>query len=238
MTVGPYTGFIHTQFLLTLRVFIVIKLVHKNPTVPSSWNLGFLRTTNVPLVRYHTTKLLWAVRLLTYVCEMPRSTFSVIPTAVTRVLTWLFSDSRGNDRNSISNNFNFLGWGETWVHLVSSSIWPIVPATDDDGGGGGVVCVCVCEREREAVSGMRFDWGNRSTRVTPAPVPLCLPQIPHDQTWDGTRAAAEMGSRQLTNWAVARLVHNLLLPHPFQFINVCHQFIWRCVICIVPSIAQ
>jgi hypothetical protein len=37
-----------------------------------------------------------------------------------------------------------------------------------------------------AVGGMRIGRGNRSTRRKPAPVP----QIPHDRTWDRTRAAA------------------------------------------------
>jgi hypothetical protein len=36
-----------------------------------------------------------------------------------------------------------------------------------------------------------------STRIKPAPVPLCPPQIPHDLTLDRTRAAA-VGSRRLT----------------------------------------
>jgi hypothetical protein len=39
------------------------------------------------------------------------------------------------------------------------------------------------------VGGMRIGRGNRSTRRKPAPVPLCAPQIPHDLTWDRTRAA-------------------------------------------------
>jgi hypothetical protein len=37
----------------------------------------------------------------------------------------------------------------------------------------------------------------------PAPVPLCPPQIPHDQTRARTRAAA-VGSQRLTAWAMAR----------------------------------
>jgi hypothetical protein len=54
-----------------------------------------------------------------------------------------------------------------------------------------------------AVGGMRIGRGNRSTRRKPAPVPLCPPQIPHNLTWDRTRAAA-VGSRRLTAWAMAR----------------------------------
>jgi hypothetical protein len=41
-----------------------------------------------------------------------------------------------------------------------------------------------------AVSGMRIGKGNRSTRRKPAPVPLSPPQIPHELTWNRTRAAA------------------------------------------------
>jgi hypothetical protein len=48
-----------------------------------------------------------------------------------------------------------------------------------------------------AVGGMRIGRGNGSTRRKPAPVPLGPPQIPHDLTWDRTRAAA-VGSQRLT----------------------------------------
>jgi hypothetical protein len=48
-----------------------------------------------------------------------------------------------------------------------------------------------------AVGGMRIGRRNRSTRRKPAPLPLCPPQIPHDLTWDRTRAAA-MKSQRLT----------------------------------------
>jgi hypothetical protein len=54
-----------------------------------------------------------------------------------------------------------------------------------------------------AVDGIRIGKGNRSTRRKPAPVPLCPPQIPHDLTWDRTRAAA-VGGQWLTAWAMAR----------------------------------
>jgi hypothetical protein len=54
-----------------------------------------------------------------------------------------------------------------------------------------------------AVGGMRIGRGNRSTRRKPAPVPLCPPQVPHDLTWDRTRAAA-VGSQRLTAWAMER----------------------------------
>jgi hypothetical protein len=58
---------------------------------------------------------------------------------------------------------------------------PIVPAPGDydDGEIGGMI-----------------GRGNRRTRRTPAPVPLCPPQTPH-AAWTRTRAAA-VGSQRLT----------------------------------------
>jgi hypothetical protein len=56
--------------------------------------------------------------------------------------------------------------------------------------------------ECRAIGGM-LGRGNQSTRRKPAPVPLCLPQIPHDLTRARTRAAA-MGTRRLTAWATGR----------------------------------
>jgi hypothetical protein len=54
-----------------------------------------------------------------------------------------------------------------------------------------------------ATGGMKIGRGNRSTRRKYAPVPLCPPQIPRDQTRDRIRAAA-VGSHRLTAWAMAR----------------------------------
>jgi hypothetical protein len=48
-----------------------------------------------------------------------------------------------------------------------------------------------------AVGGMIIGRGNRSTRIKPAPVPLCLPQIPYDLAWARNRASA-LGRRRLT----------------------------------------
>jgi hypothetical protein len=45
--------------------------------------------------------------------------------------------------------------------------------------------------------------GNHNARSKPVPVPLCPPEIPHEQTWARTRAT-EMGSRRLTAWAMAQ----------------------------------
>jgi hypothetical protein len=47
------------------------------------------------------------------------------------------------------------------------------------------------------IGGMKIGKGNRSTRRKPASAPLCPPQIPHDQTWARTWAAA-VGSQRLT----------------------------------------
>jgi hypothetical protein len=54
-----------------------------------------------------------------------------------------------------------------------------------------------------ALGGMRTDRRNRSTRRKPAPVPLCVPQIPHDLTWTRTRVA-RVGRRRLTAWRMDR----------------------------------
>jgi hypothetical protein len=80
--------------------------------------------------------------------------------------------------------FQFLGVGWDWVHLVRRPPFGLLyqPRMIDD--------------ERGVVGGMRIGRGNRSTWRKPAPVLLCPPQIPHDLTWDWTRAAA-VGSRQL-----------------------------------------
>jgi hypothetical protein len=54
-----------------------------------------------------------------------------------------------------------------------------------------------------AICGMKIGRRNQSTRRKPAPVPLRPPQIPHNLVRAGTRAAA-VGSRPLTDWAMAR----------------------------------
>jgi hypothetical protein len=51
--------------------------------------------------------------------------------------------------------------------------------------------------EYEAVSEVRIGRRNCGTEIKFSPLPPCSPQIPHDLTWDQTRAAA-IGSRQLT----------------------------------------
>jgi hypothetical protein len=93
---------------------------------------------------------------------------------------------------SVSFFFSFSGWGEIESTWYVGHCWAIVQYQPRmiDGDYG-------------AVGGMRIGRGNRSTRRKPAPVPLCPPQIPHDLTWDRTRAAA-VGSQLLTAWAMAR----------------------------------
>jgi hypothetical protein len=45
------------------------------------------------------------------------------------------------------------------------------------------------------VGGMRIGKANRSTRRNPAPVPLFVPKMPHDLTWDLTRADTVVSRR-------------------------------------------
>jgi hypothetical protein len=84
--------------------------------------------------------------------------------------------------------FNFVGWGE--MHSVRR---PLI----------GLLYQPRMIHEYGEFCGMRIDRGNRSTRRKPAPVPLCPSQIPHDPTWDRTRAAT-VGSRRLIAWAMTR----------------------------------
>jgi hypothetical protein len=88
--------------------------------------------------------------------------------------------------------FLFLvSWGGVRLSPLGTvaTVWPIVPAPDDDHCG--------------AIRGMRIGRGNRSTRRNPAPVPLCPPQIPHDLTWARTQDPT-VGSRRLTTWDMWR----------------------------------
>jgi hypothetical protein len=55
----------------------------------------------------------------------------------------------------------------------------------------------------EAIGGMKTGRGNQSTRKKPFPVPLCPPQIPHDQTRARTQATV-IGSQRLTGGAMTR----------------------------------
>jgi hypothetical protein len=75
---------------------------------------------------------------------------------------------------------------------MSATSGPILPAPDavdvdddddDDGNNNN-------NNVREVAGGMRIGRGNRSSRGKPAPVPFCRPQIPHDLTWNPSRAKA------------------------------------------------
>jgi hypothetical protein len=82
---------------------------------------------------------------------------------------------------------NFLGVGwDWWVQLVGRTLIGLSyqPRMIDKYGEFG---------------GMRMGRGNRSTHRNPTPDKLCPPQIPHDVTWDRTRAPAAVGSQRLTN---------------------------------------
>jgi hypothetical protein len=76
---------------------------------------------------------------------------------------------------------------------TSDTNWPIVPAPDD---GRWWVWT---------IGGMRIGRENRSTQRKPAPMLLCQPQIPHDLTWDRTRAAV-IGIRRLIARTMAWLI--------------------------------
>jgi hypothetical protein len=86
----------------------------------------------------------------------------------------------------LMNERVFLRGGETESTCYVSHYLAYCTSPDDD--------------ECRAVGGMRIVRRNRSTRIKPAPMPLCPP---HDLTWDWTRAAA-VGSRRLTAWVIAR----------------------------------
>jgi hypothetical protein len=75
------------------------------------------------------------------------------------------------------------------------------PQMIDDGDCGAIVEI-------------KIGKGNRSTRRTPAPTPLCPPQIPHDQTRARTRTAA-VGSQRLNAWTMGcLLLISVLLNRP------------------------
>jgi hypothetical protein len=65
------------------------------------------------------------------------------------------------------------------------------------------------------VGGMRIGRGNRSTRRKPTPVPHRPLQIPHELTWDRTRAFV-VGIRRLTARAMARQSADLMFEMGHQ----------------------
>jgi hypothetical protein len=74
----------------------------------------------------------------------------------------------------------------------------------------------ICD-ECGAVGEIRIVRGNRSTRIKPAPVSLCPPQIPHELTWGLTRAAA-VGSQRLSSCVMARPSFQRNLGRPMDLI--------------------
>jgi hypothetical protein len=76
---------------------------------------------------------------------------------------------------TIANIFFFSGVRLSPLGNVATTGLLYQPQMIDDGDCG-------------AISGMKIDRGNRSTRRKPFPVPLCSPQIPHDLIRARTRA--------------------------------------------------
>jgi hypothetical protein len=103
--------------------------------------------------------------------------------AASRYTEWMVA---GTMEDTHPNFFFLVSWGGVRLSPLGTSVTVGLlyqPRMIDDDYG--------------AVGGMRIGRGNRSNRRKSAPVPLCPPQIPHDLTWDRTRAAA-VGSQRLT----------------------------------------
>jgi hypothetical protein len=99
-----------------------------------------------------------------------------------------------------------LGTSATFFFIFLFSEWGVESIRKSTGHRGHFLTYCACPGwlwENGEVGGMKIGRGNRSTRIKPAPTPLCPPQIPLDQTRDWTRAAA-VGSQRLTAWAMAQ----------------------------------
>jgi hypothetical protein len=114
-------------------------------------------------------------------------------------------------RNNETNSVDEIWWNRPFINLVFFSFsFSLGGVRLSPLGMSATVGLLdqprMIDDDYGAVGGMRIGRGNRSTRRKPAPVPLCPPQIPHDLTWDRTRAAT-VGSRQLTAWAMARPFH-------------------------------
>jgi hypothetical protein len=102
------------------------------------------------------------------------------------------------------SGYSFLGWGET------ESTWYI--------GHYLVYCTSpgmIGDGECEAVGGI-IGRGNRSTNWKLAPLPLCLPQIPHYLTRGQTQAASELseggGNKLLSNATI--YLTDYIASHP------------------------
>jgi hypothetical protein len=91
-----------------------------------------------------------------------------------------------------------MGWGDTAYLVRRPLVGPLLqPGMIDEYG---------------AIRRMRIGRGNQSTPIKPAPVPLRSPQIPHDLTWDRTRAST-VETRRLNMFSTRRVifVHVLIL---------------------------
>jgi hypothetical protein len=84
-----------------------------------------------------------------------------------------------------------------WVHLVRRPLIDLLYQSRK-----------INDNVRGAVGGMRISRGNRSTRRKSAPVSLFPQKIPDDLIWARTQAA-EVASRGLTAWAMARPMHEV-----------------------------
>jgi hypothetical protein len=80
-----------------------------------------------------------------------------------------------------------VGWD--WSPLVTAAITGLLyqPRIINDGDCG-------------PIGGIKFGRGSRSTRRTPALVPLCQPQIPHDLKQARTRAAAVGNTKDMSEY--------------------------------------
>jgi hypothetical protein len=90
---------------------------------------------------------------------------------------WLQVRARHNVDRGLTVDRQFMWWD--WVHLVRRPlIGPMYHRRIVDECG--------------ALRWMRIGRVNWSTRRNAAPLPLSYPQIPHDLSWDRTRATASM----------------------------------------------
>jgi hypothetical protein len=106
-----------------------------------------------------------------------------------------FQDAFKNSRSA--GNGAYMRKGTTLRVMVTR--WPKVSFWPDDSTSSQMID----DDEHGVLDRMRITRGNRSTRIIPATVSLCPPQIPYDLTWNRTRSPA-VGSRQLPSLAVAR----------------------------------
>jgi hypothetical protein len=76
-----------------------------------------------------------------------------------------------------------------------------------------------------AIGAMKIGRGNRSTRRKRARVPICPPQIPHDQTQARTGAGA-VESQRLTARAMARPIDHHVSSHAILSTQGSNVYFW------------